>query len=103
MAKALILRDQRFYSHSGNFEGHIRIYKIPKSAKFPEGLKVSFSLVEIETGRLMVLLDNHAPFGYHLHTRLPEDKNFRVSINARTVQEALNTFYDEVDKIENKK
>lgn len=42
----------------------------------------------------MILLDNHEPYGYHLHAKLPEDKNYRVSIDIRDYIEAIKFFFE---------
>ena len=101
MSKARIVIDQVALLNSEKFEAHIRVYEFPKSQKFPEGYKVSCSLVERETGILRVLLDNHEPFGYHLHTKLPEDKSFRVGVDVKNYIEAIRLFFREARKVYN--
>lgn len=83
------------------FEAHVKVYEVPKSLKFPDGYKVRCALVERETGILRMLLDNHEPFGYHLHTKLPEDKNFRVSVDVTNYTEAVRLFFKETRKVNN--
>jgi hypothetical protein len=34
-----------------------------------------------------VLLDNHSPFGYHLHIGLPHEKNKRITIDVENYEE----------------
>ncbi|MES2801713.1 MAG: hypothetical protein V4654_04425 [Bdellovibrionota bacterium] len=94
--KVLSLNDERF-------EAHIRVFEVPTCQKFPMGYKVSCSLIEKGTGVLLVLLDNHEPYGYHLHTKLPEDKHFRSSVNVKNYNEAIDLFFAEVTKIQIKK
>ena len=57
------------------------------------------ALVECETGLLFVLLDNHEPYGYHLHTKLPYEKKFRQPIKVNSYNEAVILFFDEVRKV----
>jgi hypothetical protein len=83
----------------GRFETQIRVYEVIRSLKFPDGYKVRCALIEKKTGVLRVLLDNHEPFGYHLHTKLPLDKSFRVAIDVKTYNEAIAFFMKEVRKV----
>jgi hypothetical protein len=85
------------------YEAHIKVFEVFENPKFPQGYKVSCALVEKETGVLYVLLDNHEPYGYHLQTKLPKDKNFRVSIDVQDYKEAIELFFDEVKKVQNEK
>lgn len=45
----------------------IKVWRVPKTDDFPEGVKYSFFCVDVDTGRTIVGLDNHAPKGHHLH------------------------------------
>lgn len=94
--KVLSLDDERFVAH-------IRVFEVPTSQKFPMGYKVSCSLVEKGSGVLFVLLDNHEPYGYHLHTKLPHDKHFRTSVNVKNYNEAIELFFAEVKKVQDEK
>ncbi len=101
MSKARSVIDRAVLLEHGKFEARVKVYEIPKSLKFPQGHKVSCSLVERETGILRVLLDNHEPFGYHLHTKLPEDKSFRVGVDVKNHIEAIRLFFREARKVYN--
>jgi len=101
MSKARIVINQVLLFENEKFEAHVKVYEIPKSLKFPDGFKVRCALVERETGVLRVLLDNHEPFGYHLHTKLPEDKDFRVSVDVKSYTEAVRLFFKEARKVNN--
>jgi hypothetical protein len=70
-----------------------------KSLKFPEGMKVKCVLLNTQAGTARLVLDNHAPFGYHLHTELPHDKKFRLLLNLRSYQEAIKIFFEYARKI----
>ncbi len=85
------------------YELQIKVFKLPRSLKFPTGYKVKCVLYEKETGVLQLLLDNHEPFGYHVHSKLPVDKNFRQLLNFNNYYEAINFFNDEVKRILNEK
>ena len=99
MSKARILINRVIVLEHDRFEARVKVYEIPKSLKYPQGHKVSCSLVERETGVLFVLLDNHEPFGYHLHTKLPEDKNFRTGVDVKNFIEAIRLFFREAKKV----
>ncbi len=71
------------------FEVHIKLIELPVSLKYPGGYKLSCALVECKSGILRLLLDNHEPFGYHLHTRLPEDKSLRIEVDVKNYEDAL--------------
>ena len=42
---------------------------------------------------------SHEPFGYRLHTRLPDDKNFRESVAVSGYVEAIRLFMREARKV----
>lgn len=85
------------------YELQIKVFKLPRSLKFPSGYKVKCVLYEKGTGALRLLLDNHEPFGYHIHSKLPADKNFRELLNFNNYKEAINFFQKEVERILNEK
>ncbi len=103
MSRARVLINQVVNLDNDKFEAHIKVYELTKSLKFPDGYKVKCALVERETGTLRLLLDNHAPFGYHLHTKLPEDKNFRLSVNVKTYNEAISLFFKLARKVKHER
>lgn len=43
----------------------LKVWKVPKSEHFPEGVKYSFFAVR--SGRVLVGYDNHRPKGHHRH------------------------------------
>lgn len=49
----------------------------------------------------VLLLDNHEPFGYHIHTKMPYDKSHRVFIDIQNYTEAIEFFINEVSKVVN--
>ncbi len=46
-----------------------------------------------------MLLDNHEPFGFHLHTRLPDDPTFREKLDISDYEKAIQVFMKEVRKV----
>lgn len=99
MSKAKVLRDHSIIFANGTFQAQVKVYAVTRSLKFPDGFKVRCALIEIRTGALRVLLDNHEPFGYHLHTKLPKDRKARITVNVRNYQDAIDLFFDEVERL----
>ncbi len=52
----------------------LKVWQVPKSDPFPEGVKYSLFLVDRVSGDVLIGFDNHKPKGHHLHldeTELP--------------------------------
>lgn len=49
----------------------------------------------------MVDQEKDVPFGYHIHTRLPEDKNFRISVDVANYEAAIKMFLKQVKRMVN--
>ena len=73
--------------------------RVPNSEKFPSGLKVKYVLIDAEGGFARLLVDNHEPFGFHMHTQLPEDHSTREILQVNDYNEALQIFFKEVERI----
>ena len=73
--------------------------EIPVSKKFPTGVKAKFVMIDIEGGFPRLLVDNHEPFGFHMHTQLPEDSSVRVTLSVKDHNEALAVFLKEAERI----
>ena len=62
----------------------------------PDGIKATFRILKssdgVEENELVVLIDNHKPFDYHEHDKLPEEHNSRKRIGANNWQEAWQLF-----------
>ena len=99
MQKAKIIRNERVVLAQGLFIIEIKAYEVPKSSKFPEGVKLKCVLIDVEQGKPRVLLDNHQPYGFHLHAKLPDDPNFRVELDILDYHEAIRVFMKEVRKV----
>ncbi len=97
--KARILKDEMIVLASGRYLAQIKVIEVPKSDKFPDGIKLRCVLLDVVGNVPTLLLDNHEPFGYHLHTRLPADKNFRVSVDIADYAEAIRLFIAEARKV----
>ena len=99
MAPFSLLKDETFLFRDGLFEARIKIFEVSKSLKFPDGIKVQCVLIDMKNKIPVLLLDNHEPFGYHLHTRLPGDKDFRILLSIKSYTEAVNFFLGEAQKV----
>jgi hypothetical protein len=44
-------------------------------------------------------VDNHSPFGFHAHTRLPKDKSHRQKLATTDYLEALDEFWRLVSEV----
>lgn len=96
---AVLLYDSRVVVLEGALEARITVYEVPKSKKFPQGIKLRCVLLDIVAQVPRLLLDNHEPFGYHLHTKLPHNKNHRVSLDVNNFEEAILLFLLEARKL----
>ena len=98
MAQAKVLVDLT-YTLTEKYRVDLKVYEIEVSSKHPEGVKVRFVLINEENKTPRLLVDNHAPFGFHMHTELPEDKNVRVQLPVNNHEDALQEFLQEVERI----
>lgn len=93
------MRDDKIILADGRFVAQVKVIEVSKSAKFPDGFKVRCVLIDCERKVPRLLLDNHEPFGYHLHTALPRDKNVRVTVEVSGYEDAIRLFIQEVRKV----
>lgn len=91
MAGVEILIDESL-SLSDQYRVELKAYRVKPSKKFPEGVKVRYVLVDVLAGKPRILVDNHSPYGFHVHTRLPSDKTHRVPLETTDYREALREF-----------
>lgn len=71
----------------------LKVWKIPISRDYPEGLKFSLFLVSKTTGKILIGIDNHKPKGPHLHKDEEE-----IGYNFKSVSELIDDFWDMVLK-----
>lgn len=85
------------------FDAKGNLYKvmisITQSCNFekfpPDGVKAVFKILKLEmrgNKKLIMLIDNHEPFGFHIHDKLPDFHDYRKSIHAKNWQEAWEIF-----------
>ena len=97
--KAVLLISRELVLAGGKYTVTITVYEVEKSKKFPEGIKAKFLLKNSYEGYARLLVDNHQPFGFHMHTRLPLDKDHREVLDVSDHNVALEFFMDEVERI----
>ncbi len=91
-----VIIDYAFTGNNGiEYLADIQVYETENFAMFPEGISGTFRLFKVtETGEkeLVYLIDNHAPYGFHEHDKLPNDHDSRVTIHVKSWQEAWDKF-----------
>lgn len=98
MGKAKLLIDEALYFNE-RYRALIKVYEVTPSKKFPEGIKARFVLIDLEENVPRLLVDNHEPFGFHIHTALPHSKEVRVKMTVSDYLEALQEFKTEALRI----
>ena len=74
------------------FEWELKAYKTEGSTKHPEGVKTRFALIDVRKRKPRLVIDNHAPFGFHVHEGLPENKS-RRKLLTKDYMGALDEFW----------
>ncbi len=97
--KALTLIDRQITIKNGKYVAIIKVMEVSKNNKFPDGIKAKFVLQDIELGFARLLVDNHQPFGFHMHTKMPQEKDHREVLESTNYSEALDMFFEEVERI----
>ncbi|MEO5971442.1 MAG: hypothetical protein ABIQ95_16070 [Bdellovibrionia bacterium] len=98
MSAIRIILDEKF-AINNRFRVVLYALRVPVSEKFPNGIKAKFVLIDVQGNFPKLLVNNHEPFGFHMHTALPEDKDVRVELPVIDHNAALALFYKEVERI----
>ena len=99
MSDAKVIWD-RSYILRGRYRVIAKVYDVGSdNKKHPEGVKAKFVLIDLERNVPRLLVDNHAPFGFHLHATLPEDKSTRIRLETEDFSEAYDEFLKEVERV----
>lgn len=98
MSATRIILDEKF-AINNRFRVVLYALEVPVSEKFPNGIKAKFVLIDVEGNFPRLLVDNHEPFGFHMHTALPENKDVRVELPVTDHNAALALFCEEVERI----
>lgn len=97
--KAKILFYQKLKLQQDRYLIELSVYEVKKSEKFPKGIKVKFLLLDLEKNGPRLLIDNHEPYGFHMHSELADNHQVRVPLQVKDYQEAREIFFDEVERI----
>ncbi len=54
----------------------LKVWEVPKTEKYPDGVKYSLYCLETETKMVLVGIDNHHPKGHHIHFGYEEQVYF---------------------------
>ena len=100
MAKAVVLLDQKL-DVSERYRVELKVFEVDPSDKFPDGIKVSFALIDVIQKVPRLLVDNHAPFGFHVHEELPGKSDSRRKLNTKDYMQALDEFWRLAKEISN--
>lgn len=98
MAKARVILDQRF-DVSDRYRVEIKVFKVAGDRKHVYGIKTSFVLIDVIEKAPRLLVDNHAPYGFHVHSELPGNKSVRTALNAENYLQALDEFWRRTKEI----
>ncbi len=92
MSKAVVLMND-VEDIQERFRVKLKVFEVEISKKYPGGIKAKFALFDMidRTQKLILLVDNHEPFGFHVHGELP--KNSRLLLNTINYREALKEFW----------
>jgi len=98
MSTKIIILDRKF-AVSPKYRVILSVQKIEGTKKYKHQIKSRFILIDVENDSIRLLIDNHEPLGFHIHTELPQNKSLRIPLLTEDYNEALNIFFDEVERI----
>ncbi len=100
MSSTNIISVQRLtLGRSNRFVVELKIRKVTRDLKYPEGIKVNMSLIDTKQNCIRLLIDNHAPYGFHIHYRLPEEHAYRETLSVSNYKEAADYFISIAERI----
>jgi len=97
--KASLVIHQEEVLLGGKYVVSIKVFAVEKSRKFPDGIKAKYLLQNAEEGVARLLVDNHQPYGFHMHTKMPHDAGHREGLETVNYRVALEFFLTEVGRI----
>lgn len=81
------------------FRVEVKVYEVKITTKYPNGIKAKFVLIDMERCVARLLVDNHAPYGFHIHSKLPKDKTARTTLQVDNFFDAFDEFLKEAERI----
>ena len=97
--RAVVLLDEQQIIGDGRYCVLLKVLEVKRSRKFPGEIKVRFVMIDLLIGKPILIVDNHAPYGFHSHTRLPDCKQTREALAVSNYQEALEYFLQNIREI----
>ncbi len=91
MTKAKVILDLKF-DIPERYGVELKVFEVDRSFKFPEGVRARYVLIDMIDLIPRLLVDNHPPHGFHVHTQLPVNKNIREKLHVKNYLEALTEF-----------
>lgn len=98
MSAAKVILNEKFAINS-RYQVVLYALEVPVSDKFPQGIKAKYVLIDADGNFPRLLVDNHEPYGFHMHTQLPETHEVRLELDVADYNAALAVFYQEVERI----
>jgi hypothetical protein len=92
MGKSKCLLNQKI-EISEKFRVELKVFEVEVSKKYPEGIKARFVLIDSFIKKPILLIDNHAPFGFHIHEDLAASKVKRRKIVEDDYLKVLDVFW----------
>lgn len=92
--RARLLIASKLTLSSGHIE-EVKIWSVPVSKSYPEGIRFRLVLVDRRTGEIALLYDNHPPKGPHVHAGGTETR-YRF----KSVEQLLKDFLEHVSRVE---
>ncbi len=99
MKAKVILARTLVLGNDGRYEVDIKVFAVPKSDKFPLGIKARFVLLDTYEEIARLLVDNHEPYGFHIHAKLPMEPDYRERLETSDHEEALQKFLREAERL----
>lgn len=78
---------------------HIKLQTVTPDKLRPDGYKLNCVLLDKRTNQAVLILDNHAPFGYHIHPQASTDHTMREEIVVDSPYEAIDVFFSKAKEI----
>jgi len=91
LGKAEIIVDKN-EDISERYRAELLVWRVEPNVKYPEGVKARFALIDKILGVARLVVDNHAPFGFHVHAKMYEDRGLREKLETTNYEKAMGEF-----------
>ncbi|MBI3535887.1 MAG: hypothetical protein HY072_10435 [Deltaproteobacteria bacterium] len=99
MGKATLIFKEKLTLKHGLLRDGV-IWKVPKSPRYPDGIKYRLALVNPFVGTVLILFDNHYPKGHHYHLKNGDQRPYNFESVAYLVEDYLDAVIKEEMKNE---